>query len=106
MIEIRPGKAIKIIREATGLKMVEVACRINMSPTTVSLVESLKREPSIEACKRIEKALRVDSNTLLVLAVPSMEGNVTLTDKQREVIKLVREIAEAQQELKRFLRAD
>jgi transcriptional regulator with XRE-family HTH domain len=53
------GKAVKLMRTASGLKQKEVASRIGVTSNYVSLVEGGKREPSVSFLRKLAEILRV-----------------------------------------------
>lgn len=62
------GKAIKIVRAAHGLKQRELAERLSIGPSQLSLIEAGKRQPSIGVLDEIASALQVPPHLLTVLA--------------------------------------
>ncbi len=53
------GKAIKLIRTASGLKQKEVAKKLGVTSNYLSLIESGRREPSVSLLKRLATVLHV-----------------------------------------------
>jgi XRE family transcriptional regulator, regulator of sulfur utilization len=53
------GRAIKVMRTASGIKQKEIASRTGVTANYVSLVEAGKREPSISFLRQIAKVIGV-----------------------------------------------
>jgi transcriptional regulator with XRE-family HTH domain len=47
------GKAIKLIRVASGLKQKDIATKLDVTPNYISLIESGNREPSVSLLKSL-----------------------------------------------------
>jgi transcriptional regulator with XRE-family HTH domain len=62
------GKAIKIVRTAHGLTQSELAERLSIGASHLSLIESGKRQPSLTVLEEIATALDVPPHLLTVLA--------------------------------------
>jgi len=62
------GRAIKIVRTAHGLKQSELAERLSVGASHLSLIEAGKRRPSLESLEEISRALKVPLHLLTLLA--------------------------------------
>jgi transcriptional regulator with XRE-family HTH domain len=62
------GKAIKIVRAAHGLTQRDLAERLSVGPSQLSLIEAGKRKPSLDVLDEIASALQVPPHLLTVLA--------------------------------------
>ena len=62
------GKAIKIVRTAHGLSQRDLADRLSIGPSHLSLIEAGKRQPSLSVLDEIASELRVPPHLLTVLA--------------------------------------
>jgi transcriptional regulator with XRE-family HTH domain len=62
------GKAIRVCRTASGLTQTELAKRLSIGPSQLSLIESGKRQPSVKTLSQISSALRVPPHLLTLLA--------------------------------------
>lgn len=60
------GRAIKVMRTASGIKQKEVASRTGVTANYVSLVEGGKREPSISFLRQIAKVIGVPVGLLFL----------------------------------------
>ena len=56
---LRFGQVVKILRTASGLKQKNLAEMVGVRPHYLSLVESGKREPSLNVVRSLAKALNV-----------------------------------------------
>lgn len=62
------GRAIRICRAAFGIQQAELAARIKIGPSQLSLIEAGKRRPSHEAIEDICRALGIPRSLLSLLA--------------------------------------
>ena len=65
--------AIKIVRAAKNISQQDLAQKIEMDPSTVSLLERGLREPSMKTLRRIALELDVPVHLLVMLSYPSSE---------------------------------
>ena len=62
------GKAIRICRAARGLSQKDLATKVGLDSSHISLIEAGKRSPSLETVERIAKTLNVPVHLLMLLA--------------------------------------
>ncbi len=62
------GRAVRIVRTAYGLSQAQLADRLSIGPSHLSLIESGKRQPSLKVLKEISTALEVPPHLLTLLA--------------------------------------
>lgn len=62
------GKAIKIVRTAHGLTQAELAERLSIGPSHLSLIEAGRRQPSLRVLDEISVALGVPPHLLMLLS--------------------------------------
>ncbi len=62
------GKSIRICRSALGLTQRELAGRLSIGASQLSLIESNQRQPSVGTLNEISGALHVPMHLLTVLA--------------------------------------
>lgn len=62
------GRAIRIARTAFGLTQGELAARVSVGASHLSLIESGKRQPSLKVLNEISTALEVPVHLLTLLA--------------------------------------
>ena len=62
------GRAIRIARTAFGLTQGELAERVSVGASHLSLIESGKRQPSLKVLNEISAALQVPIHLLTLLA--------------------------------------
>lgn len=70
------GRAIKIVRAAYGLSQTELAERLSITASHLSLIEAGKRQPSLRVLAEVSAALQVPQHLLSLLAA----GPDQLTD--------------------------
>ena len=66
--EMKYGKAIRICRAARGLSQKNLATKVGLDSSHISLIEAEKRSPSLETIERIAKSLGVPLHLLTLLA--------------------------------------
>lgn len=69
------GEYIKSLRVSAGLKQQELADRVGISASMLSLLESSKREPTIKMIKELARALEVPSSALFATALAEGDDN-------------------------------
>ena len=62
------GKAFRVARAIAGLQQRELADMAKLDPSHLSLIESGKRNPSLNAIRRVSKALNIPEHVLALLA--------------------------------------
>jgi len=98
MLEI--GKAIRIVRQASEVRLREVAQAAGLSVPFLSLIESGNRQPSLQTLRRIAEALEVPPEALIILA-QGAEGTLeTSNAKARDFAASIRKLAEIEEELR------
>jgi transcriptional regulator with XRE-family HTH domain len=68
------GRAIKIVRTASGLSQTALAERLSIGTSQLSLIEADKRSPSVKVLHEVAVALNVPPHVLTLLA--SAPGDV------------------------------
>jgi transcriptional regulator with XRE-family HTH domain len=82
------GKAIRICRSAHGLSQGELAKRLSIGASQLSLIEAGKRQPSVKVLEQVSAALRVAPHLLTVLA--SEPEDLDQPDRQAQLCELGR----------------
>lgn len=100
------GNTIRIIRQAKGLRLKEVAQAASVSMPFVCLVEKGEREPSLTVLRRIAKALDVPAEALILLSQPSGGKIQTKDARANGLIASIRRIATAEDSLRKQLEED
>lgn len=90
------GKAIRIVRTAYGLTQGELAERLSVGSSQLSLIESGNRQPSLKVLDEVSNALGVPAHLLTLLA--SEPDDIDLDNK-----KMAPEIAELAKALLKLL---
>ena len=62
------GRAIRVVRSAQGFSQRQLADRVGVSPSHLSLIESGKRDPSLKLLEEIAGCLAVPMHLLTLLA--------------------------------------
>src|SRR5690349_21576858 len=75
------GKTIRTLRTAAGLSQKDLAARVGLSASGLSLIESGAREPTVTFLKNVSRELGVPVS---VLFVESEEVPAGLTSQQAE----------------------
>ena len=91
MLEL--GKAIRIVREAKGMRLATLAQHAGVSVPFLSLVENGERQPSLDVLRRVADGLSIPSEVLIMLSQPST-GH--LQSKDQTTQSLVRAIQKLQ----------
>ena len=76
------GKAIKIVRTAHGLTQAELAERLSIGPSHLSLIEGRRRQPSLRVLDEISAALGVPPHLLTLLSSGPEEVEAHADPKQ------------------------
>ncbi len=62
------GEAIRIVRSRKGLRQRELAERLGLNQSFLSLVEKGKRQPTLKTVEKIARAMTVPPQLILLLA--------------------------------------
>jgi transcriptional regulator with XRE-family HTH domain len=62
------GKAFRITRAAFGLKQADLAARLPITASQLSLIEAGKRQPSVKVVDALAKALGIPTAMITLLA--------------------------------------
>lgn len=63
------GRAIKFARVARGISQQDLALRVSISPSYLSLLESGKKDPSLAMIRSIAHGLKVSEDVLVLTAI-------------------------------------
>ena len=80
------GRAIRIVRTAQGLTKAQLAERLTIGASYLSLIEAEKRKPSLQVLEEISTALLVPPHLLTLLA--SDAGDLDDPKNARHVAEL------------------
>lgn len=69
------GRAIKVMRTASGIKQKDIASKTGVTANYLSLVEAGKREPSISFLRQLAKALGVPVGLFFLWEEGASEGS-------------------------------
>lgn len=96
------GEAIRSLRAAAGLMQRELAERVGISASMLSLVEAGKREPTIALLRSVGRALDIPTNVLFAVALADEDAGRD-SEAARRAQRLTRHLFEA---ARRSLRAN
>ena len=97
------GSTVRIIRQAKGLKLKDVAEASGVSTPFVTLIEQGEREPSLTVLRRIAIALDIPVEALILLSQPT-EGKIETRDrKAKGLMRSIQHLVSAEQNLKKYL---
>jgi transcriptional regulator with XRE-family HTH domain len=87
------AKAFRVIRAAFGLKQAELAERMPISASQLSLIEAGKRQPSLKVLDSFARAVGVPSALLSLLASTPDDvnsvGEETVSDLAKSLLRLL-----------------
>src|SRR4249919_875411 len=87
------AKAFRIIRAAFGLRQSELAARMAITASQLSLIEAGKRQPSLRAVNRLAAALGVPAALISLLASTSddveSKSDEDLSDLARALLRVL-----------------
>ena len=85
------SKAFRVIRAAFGLRQLELARRLSIGPSQLSLIEAGKRQPSLKTVEDLARAFRIPKALVVLLASePSeLEDDLDVTDLSRALLRLL-----------------
>lgn len=95
------AKAFRIIRAAFGLQQAELADRIGVSASQLSLIEKGKRQPSLRVIGNLGGAIGVPTSLIALLA--SSPNEVVAQDVSELATALLRLLINASSELQQPL---
>lgn len=95
------AKAFRVIRAAFGLRQSELADRMPITASQISLIEAGKRQPSLHAIEALARAVGVPAALVTLLAsAPSdleSQSEADVTDLSRALLRLLVSAAEESQ---------
>jgi len=100
------AKAFRIIRAAFGLRQSELAERIPITPSQLSLIEAGKRQPSLRVLTGLANAVGVPAALVSLLASAPGEveskPNEEISDLARALLRLLVSAKEEPQHMLKF----
>jgi transcriptional regulator with XRE-family HTH domain len=99
------GKSIRVIRQAKGLLLKDVAGAASVSNPFLALVEKGERQPSLAVLSRIAEALEVPVEALILISQPPGTAMRTTCDRAERIVASVRRLAAAEEMLRNQLEA-
>jgi transcriptional regulator with XRE-family HTH domain len=95
------GKTIRILREAKGYSISEMARRSGVSTPFVSLVEKGDREPSLKVLRRMAQTLGLPSEALLEIVTGT--GGASKEKGTVAITKAVQQLMDVEEKLRTLL---
>lgn len=99
------AKAFRIIRAAFGLRQAELAARMPITASQLSLIEAGKRQPSLRVVEALAKAVGVPTALITLLASPAEVASrptEDISDLARALLRLLVSANEGPQGLLEF----
>jgi transcriptional regulator with XRE-family HTH domain len=97
------AKAFRVIRAAYGLQQAELAPRIGISASQLSLIEKGKRQPSLRVITNISDALGVPPPLIMLLASdPDEIADSDITELASVLLRLLVSASEEKQQALRL----
>jgi transcriptional regulator with XRE-family HTH domain len=81
---------IKENRKSIGLKQEDLADKLDITASYLSLIENGKREPSLKLRKKISKHLKIPLSLLVLTDIHDLASN----KHEKEIEKMIKEIYE------------
>jgi transcriptional regulator with XRE-family HTH domain len=101
------AKAFRVIRAAFGLQQTELASRMEISGSQLSLIEAGKRQPSVGVVDRLARAVGVPTALVSLLASTAEDfesrPDKDISDLARALLRL---LVNAKEERQRTLRLE
>ncbi len=103
---LKVGTAIKIVRQAKGVRLTDLAKSAGVSLPFISLIERGDRQPSLDVLARLAEALGVPLEALIVL-LQSGTGSLHTSDrKANRLADSIRKLADAEEALRSALETE
>ena len=97
------GKAIRIVRQAKGIAMGNLAREASVSIPFLSLVENGKRQPSLEVVERISSVLEIPMDALLILSQTGSGSLSSSDDRTSRLTDVLARLVHAEEQLRNEL---
>ena len=99
----RVGKTIRILREASGMSLTDLALKAKVSKPFLSLVESGKRQPSLDVIRRIGKALKTPSEAIVLMGMGESATLSSTSNETKAIVRGVQRLLGMERKLSRLL---
>lgn len=87
------AKAFRVIRAAFGLQQTELAARMSISSSQLSLIEAGKRQPSVRVVNELAKAVDIPMALISLLASTNADvvsrENAEISDLARALLRIL-----------------
>jgi transcriptional regulator with XRE-family HTH domain len=94
------GKSIRVIRQAKGVLLKDVASAASISNPFLTLVEKGERQPSLAVIRRIAKALEIPVEALLLISQPAEIALKATSDHTERIMASIERLAAAEEALR------
>jgi transcriptional regulator with XRE-family HTH domain len=100
------GKTIRILREASGMSLTHLAEKAKVSKPFLSLVESGKRQPSLDVIRRIGKALKTPSEAIVLMGMGESATLFSKNNETKAIVRSVQRLLGMERKLSKLLRSE
>lgn len=97
------GAVIRLVRQTKGMKLTDLARASGLSIPFLSLVETGKRDASLETLRRISAALDIPSETLVLLGMSDTDSQLSADERSEGLAATIHRLAEAEERLRAAL---
>jgi transcriptional regulator with XRE-family HTH domain len=99
-METNYGKAFRVVRAAHGWQQADMARRLDISSSALSLIEAGKRKPSVDVIDKLATVVNVPSALIVLLASDDMDvDNENVSPLANALLKLLVEAGDKQRSL-------
>lgn len=81
------AKAFRIVRAAFNLRQADLAPRLNITPSQLSLIEAGKRQPSLKVVNALARAVNMPAPLVTLLASSAEDVASTTADNVGDLAK-------------------
>lgn len=99
------GSTLRLVREAKGLKLKDVAVSANISSPFLTMVEQGQRQPSVDVLGKLAIALKIPRDALMLASQPASSSLRSRDDGARRILLSIAKLQKVQDELRRQLEA-
>lgn len=94
------GKAIRIVREAKGMRLATLAKRASVSVPFLSLIENGARQPSLAVLRKVADGLAIPPEVLIMLSQPA-SGHLESRDRTTQsLVTSIQKLLSVENELR------
>jgi transcriptional regulator with XRE-family HTH domain len=97
------GKAIRILRQAKGLRIGDVAENAGISAPFLCLVENGERQPSLTVLQRLAAALGVPADALILIGMGGQQSLESSDHKTEKLTNAISDLMKSEEHLSQLL---